>query len=116
MTFLGKKSVKNGQLYHFLDVRKSQERQARKKFYNKINVPKILDLKSSYRTNIFRKLTLGAPDRISYWNSVMIIFLILYFSGTMIPQLHTLSITYYVFFLSNLGEAMFHIPLRSGAG
>ena len=29
------KSVKNGQLYHFLDVRKSWERQAGKKFYNK---------------------------------------------------------------------------------
>ena len=29
------KSVKNGQLYHILDVRKSLERQASKQFYNK---------------------------------------------------------------------------------
>ena len=51
-------------------------------------------------------------NRISYCNSIMIIFLILYFSGTMITQLHTLSITYFVYFLSNLRETMFHIPLR----
>ena len=30
------------------------------------NVPKILDLKPVFRTDIFRKLTLGAPDRMFY--------------------------------------------------
>ena len=52
-------------------------------------------------------------NRISYCNnSIMIIFLIFYFSGTMVIQLHKLSITCFVYFLSNLREAMFHIPLR----
>ena len=37
------------------------------------NVPKILDLNIVFRTDIFRKLTLGAPDYISilYHNSVI---------------------------------------------
>jgi len=43
-------------------------------------------------------------NRISYCNSIMTIFLILYFSGTMITQLHTLSVTYFVYFLSNRGD------------
>ena len=34
----------------------------------------------------------------------MIIFLILYFSVTMITQLHTLSVTYFVYFLSKRGN------------
>ena len=59
-TFLGIKSVKNGQLYHFLDVRKSQERQAIKKFYNKCSENSRSQI--VFRTDIFRKLTLGAPD------------------------------------------------------
>ena len=60
MTFLGQKSVKNGQLYHLLDVRKSS-REARKQ--------EILQQCSEnsrsqivFRTDIFRKLTLGAPE------------------------------------------------------
>ena len=59
VTFLGQKSVENGQLYHCLDVRKSQERQASKKFYNKCseNSRSLI----VFRTDIFRKLTLGAP-------------------------------------------------------
>ena len=60
MTFLWLNSVENAQFYHFLDVRKSQERQASKKFTT--NVPKILDLKSSSEQIFFRKLSLGAPD------------------------------------------------------
>ena len=49
----------------FLNVGKSYERQASKIFYNKC--PKILDLKSSSgRTDIFQKLTLGAPDTMTY--------------------------------------------------
>ena len=45
----------------FLDVRKSQGRQASKKFYNKCSEnsrPQIV-----FRTDIFRKLTLGVPER-----------------------------------------------------
>ena len=51
-----RKFVKNGQLYHFLDVRNT--RQASKKFYNKFSE----NLRSQIvlRTDIFRKLTLGA--------------------------------------------------------
>ena len=60
MTFLGQKSVKNGQLYYFLDVRKSYERQASNKFY------KICSENSRFqvvfRTDIFQKVTLGAPE------------------------------------------------------
>ena len=47
-------------------------------------------------------------NRITYniCNSIMIIFLILYFSGTMITQSHTLSITYFVYFLSKRGNVL----------
>ena len=53
--------MKNGQLYHFLNVRKSQERQASKKFYNKCSENSRSQI--VFRTDIFRKLTLGAPDK-----------------------------------------------------
>ena len=66
MTFLGKKSVKNGQLHHFLDVRKSQERQAIKKFYNKSSENSRSEI--VFRKDIFRKLTLGALDYMSIYN------------------------------------------------
>ena len=59
MTFLGRKSVKNGQLYHFSNVRKSLEKQASKKFYNKCSENSRSQI--VFRTDIFRKLTLGAP-------------------------------------------------------
>ena len=45
----------------FLDIRKSKGRQASKKFYNKCSEnsrPQIV-----FRTDIFRKLTLGVPER-----------------------------------------------------
>ena len=59
LSFLGQKSVENGPLYHCLDVRKSQERQASKKFYSKCseNSRSLI----VFRTGIFRKLTLSAP-------------------------------------------------------
>ena len=60
MTFLGCKSIKNGQLYHFLDVRKSWERQVSKKFYNKCSENPRSQI--VFRTDILQKLTLGAPD------------------------------------------------------
>ena len=43
----------------FLNVRKSQERQASKKFYNKCSENSRSQI--VFRTDIFRKLTLGAP-------------------------------------------------------
>ena len=49
-----------GQLYHFLDVRKSLERQASKKFYNKYSENSRSQI--VFRTDIFRKLSLGAPE------------------------------------------------------
>ena len=52
--------VKNGHFYQFLDVRKSQERQASKKFYKKCSENSRSQI--VFRTDIFRKLTLGAPD------------------------------------------------------
>ena len=52
--------VKNGQLHHFLDVRKSLERQASKKFYKKCSENSRSQI--VFRTDIFRKLTLGAPE------------------------------------------------------
>ena len=55
------KSVKNGQLYHILDVRKSLERQASKQFTT--NVPKILDLKSSSEQKIFDPLLIRSAGR-----------------------------------------------------
>ena len=59
-TFLGQKSIKNGQLYHFLDVRKSQERQASKKLTT--HVPKILDLKANRLPNrYFPKIDVVCP-------------------------------------------------------
>ena len=60
VTFLGLKSVKSGQLYHFLDVRKSKEKQASKKFYNKCSENSRYQI--VFRTDISRILTLGAPD------------------------------------------------------
>ena len=60
VTFLGYKSVKNGKLYHLLDVRKSQERQVSEKFYN--NCCENSRSQIVFRIDIFRKLTLGAPD------------------------------------------------------
>ena len=59
MTFLGQKSVKNGQLYHFSNVRKSLEKQASKKFYNKCSENSRSQI--VLRRDVFRKLTLGAP-------------------------------------------------------
>ena len=53
------KSVKNGQLYHFSNVRKSLEKQASKKFYNKCSENSRSQI--VLRTDVFRKLTLGAP-------------------------------------------------------
>ena len=49
-----------GNLYHFLGVRKSQEMQASKKFYNKCSENSRSQF--VFRTDIFQKLTLGAPD------------------------------------------------------
>ena len=43
----------------FLNVRKSQERQASKKFYNKCSDNSRSQI--VFRTDIFRKLSLGAP-------------------------------------------------------
>ena len=45
---------------HFVDVRKSKERQASKKFYNTCSENSRSQI--VFRTDIFRKLTLGAPD------------------------------------------------------
>ena len=44
----------------FLDVRKSEERQASKKFDNKCSENSRSQI--VFRTDIFQKLTLGAPD------------------------------------------------------
>ena len=44
---------------HFFDVRKSSERQASKRFYNKCSENSRSQI--IFRTDIFRKLTLGAP-------------------------------------------------------
>ena len=52
--------MKNRQLYHFLDVQKSYKRQASKKFYNKCS--KNSKSQIIFRTDIFQKLSLGAPD------------------------------------------------------
>ena len=49
--FLGQESVKNRQLYHFLDVRKSQERQESNSFYNKCS--KNSRSQIVFRTDIF---------------------------------------------------------------
>ena len=49
----------NGQLQQFLDVRKSQERQASKKRYDKCSENSRSQI--VFRTDIFRKLSLGAP-------------------------------------------------------
>ena len=49
-----------GNLYHFLGVQKSQEMQASKKFYNKCSENSRSQI--VFRTDIFQKLTLGAPD------------------------------------------------------
>ena len=49
-----------GQLYHFLNVRKSQERQASKKFYTKCSENSRSQM--VFGTDIFRKFTLGAPE------------------------------------------------------
>ena len=46
--------------YHFLDVRKSLKRQASKKFYNKCSENSRSQI--VFRTDIFRKLSLGAPE------------------------------------------------------
>ena len=45
------------------------------------NVPKILDLKSSFRTDIFRKLTLGAPDKSQYRPKLELFFLVIPLPG-----------------------------------
>ena len=57
--FQCKISVKNGQLYNFLDVRKSYKKQASKKFYKKCSENARSQI--VFRTDIFLKLTLGAP-------------------------------------------------------
>ena len=44
----------------FLDVRKSQEKQASKKFYNECSENSRSQI--FFRTDIFRELTLGAPE------------------------------------------------------
>ena len=46
----------------FLDVRKSQEGQTNKKFYSKCSQNSRSQI--VFRTDIFRKLTLGAPERL----------------------------------------------------
>ena len=52
--------MKNGQLYHFENLRRG--RQARN---FTTNVPKILDFKLIvFQTDILQKLTLGAPDTV----------------------------------------------------
>ena len=47
----------------FLDVRKSWEGQTSKKFYNKCSENSRFQI--VFRTDIFRKLTLGAPKRLA---------------------------------------------------
>ena len=54
------KFLKNRQLYHFLDAGKSKERQASKKFYEKCSENSRYQI--VFRTDIFRKLSLGAPE------------------------------------------------------
>ena len=46
----------------FLNVRKSQERQASMKYYNNCAENSISQI--VFRTDIFRKLTLGAPAKL----------------------------------------------------
>ena len=50
-----------GNYNHFLDVQKSSERQASKKFYNKCSENSRSQI--VLRTDIFRKFLLGAPER-----------------------------------------------------
>ena len=50
----------------FLNVRKSQERQASKKFYNKCSDNSRSQI--VFRTDIFRKLSLGAPEILDQLN------------------------------------------------
>ena len=51
-------------LYHFLKIFRFFEnpRRGRQARNFTTNIPKILDLKIVFRTDIFRKLLLGAPD------------------------------------------------------
>ena len=51
-----------GNYTSFLDVQKSQEGQTSKKFYNKCSENSRSQI--VFRTDIFRKLTLGAPERL----------------------------------------------------
>ena len=51
-----------GNYTNFLDIRKSYERQASKKFY--YNCSKNSRSQIVLQTDIFPKLTLGAPDKI----------------------------------------------------
>ena len=48
--------------YHFGGVRKSFERQASKKFYNKQKCSENSRSQIAFRTDIFQKLSLGAPE------------------------------------------------------
>ena len=58
-TFQSKNLLKMDKLYNFLDVRKSQERQASKTFNTKCSENSRSQI--VFRTYIFRKFTLGAP-------------------------------------------------------
>ena len=60
VTFLGQKSVKNGQLHPFWEVRKSYETHASKKFNNKCSENSRSQI--VFLTDIFQKLSLGAPE------------------------------------------------------
>ena len=61
MTFLGQKSVKNGQLYHFLDVRKILGEADKQEILGKMSENSRTQI--VFRTDIFRKLSLDAPDK-----------------------------------------------------
>ena len=81
MTFLGQKSVKNGQLYHFFRFSKIF-RQASKKFYNKCSENSRSQI--VLRTVIFQKLTLGASE---YGSKIELLNNPLYLKAFLYPRI-----------------------------